>query len=138
MSYISEKNRNQVAKLASNCCEYCLLHKDAAFWKHEIDHIISLKHEGSDDISNLALACYFCNRNKGSDIGSIFKGEFYRFYNPRIDVWSEHFRLDETIIQPLTPIGEVTAKILGFNQIDRIIERQLLIKSGIYPPVFWA
>ncbi len=134
MNYISDKIRFQVWQRASDCCEYCFLHKDTAFWTHEIDHIISLKHEGTDDLLNLALACYFCNRNKGSDVGSFFKGDFYRFFNPRIDTWSEHFRLDETLIQPLTPIGEVTAKILGFNHIDRIIERQILIKSEIYPP----
>ncbi len=32
-----------------------------------------------------------------------------------------------------TPIGEVTARILGFNDGDRLLERQLLINMGRYP-----
>jgi HNH endonuclease len=133
MNYLSDKIRKQVWLRANDCCEYCLLHKSVVFWTHEIDHIISLKHGGSDDLTNLALACYYCNRGKGTDVGSIFKGGFYRFFNPRIDIWSDHFKLEDALIQPLTPVGEVTAKILGFNQVDRIIERQILVESGLYP-----
>lgn len=86
------------------------------------------------NFENFALACFYCNRNKGTDIGSIYQGDFIRFFNLRIDVWNEHFKLDGTIIQPLTPIGFVTAKILGFNHVDRVIERQILIESKKYPP----
>ena len=134
MTYVSDKIRLRVWQRSSNCCEYCLLNQKATFWTHEIDHIISLKHEGLNIIENLALACFYCNRNKGTDIGSIFKDELIRFYNPRKDKWTEHFQLDldTAVIQTLTPIGFVTAKILGFNQIERIMERQALIKAGQY------
>ncbi|WP_337907218.1 hypothetical protein [Iningainema tapete] len=37
------------------------------------------------------------------------------------------------MIQPLTDIGEVTARILQFNSDERILERQALIASGRYP-----
>jgi hypothetical protein len=139
MNYLSDKIRLQVWLRASNCCEYCYLHRDSAFFTHEIDHIISLKHNGQDILVNLALACYYCNRYKGTDIGSIYMGEFIRFFNPRIDNWHEHFEMDlpTATIQPLSPIGEVTATILGFNQVDRIIERQILIASNQYPPDFF-
>ena len=36
-----------------------------------VDHIISVKHEGSTTLDNLAYACVVCNRQKGSDLGSI-------------------------------------------------------------------
>ena len=36
-------------------------------------------------------------------------------------------------ITPLTGIGEVTARILGFNDSGRILERQELIALGRYP-----
>ena len=134
MSYIPENMRKIVRHRALGCCEYCLIDEDTVFLSHEIDHIISLKHGGLNAIANLALACSLCNRYKGTDVGSIFKGEFLRFFNPRIDIWGEHFRLDDAFIQPLTPIGEVTVKILGLNHIDRIIERQIYIESSIYPP----
>lgn len=79
--------------------------------------------------------CTYCNRNKGSDIGSIMQPskKFLRFYNPRKDIWSDHFELDGTTIRPLTEIAKVTSDILGFNHIDRIIERQILIELGKYP-----
>ena len=138
MKYLPDKIRDEVWQRASNCCEYCLLHRNTVFFTHEIDHIISSKHKGTDALLNLALACYYCNRNKGSDIGSLYKGELIRFFNPRIDVWQVHFQLDldTAIIRPISPIGEVTAAIFGFNQIDRIIERQILIASNKYPPSF--
>lgn len=77
----------------------------------------------------------YCNRFKGSDIGSIIfdKKEFFRFYHPRWDNWGEHFQLNDSTIEPLTNIGQVTARILGFNDQLRLLERQLLIDKKKYP-----
>ncbi len=68
-------------------------------------------------------------------MGSISRktGELVRFFNPRIDSWNHHFQLQGIMIEPITPIGEVTAIILGFNDSDRLLERQLLINMGRYP-----
>jgi len=76
----------------------------------------------------LALACTFCNRYKGSDIGSIVwdTNTFVRFYNPRTDRWADHFELDGIVIKPRTNISEVTARILEFNNSDRLLEWQTL------------
>jgi hypothetical protein len=133
--YISEELRRLVATRADYLCEYCLIHKDDTFLGCEVDHIISLKHGGTNEEDNLAHACAFCNRQKGSDIGSVLlpSREFIRFFDPRRDRWMEHFRLDELMITPLTGIGEVTARILGFNSDDRILERQTLMAVGRYP-----
>lgn len=133
--YISEQIRQVVANRANNLCEYCLIHEEDTFIACQVDHIISLKHGGKTEPENLAYACAFCNRNKGSDVGSIIlpANNFVRFFNPRSDKWSDHFELEETIIKPITDIGEATARILDFNHIDRIIERQELIAVGRYP-----
>ncbi len=134
-SYISQDLRRLVVNRAEYLCEYCLIHeKDSAFGC-AVDHIISLKHGGATDAENLAYACVFCNRFKGSDIGSIIlqTKEFTRFYNPRSDHWAEHFQRQNILLQPLTNIGEVTARILGFNDGDRLLERQLLINQNKYP-----
>ena len=100
-----------------------------------IYHIISLKHGGGSSSDNLAYCCVYCNRFKGSDIGSIIleKKEFVRFYNPRWDIWGIHFKLNNSTIEPLTDIGKVTARILGFNDQPRLLERQLLINNKKYP-----
>ncbi|WP_017655835.1 hypothetical protein [Fortiea contorta] len=42
-------------------------------------------------------------------------------------------RVDETVIKPLTDIGEVTVRILNFNHDERILERQALAAVGRYP-----
>jgi hypothetical protein len=127
--------RQLVAARAHYLCEYCLIAEDDTFIGCEVDHIISLKHGGSSEAENLAYACFFCNRQKGSNIGSISRqsGEFIRFFHPRTDRWSEHFRLTGSSIQPLTLIGEVTARILNFNHADQILERRVLQEANKYP-----
>ncbi|WP_373270765.1 HNH endonuclease [Nostoc sp. T09] len=116
-------------------CEYCLVSEVNRSSGCQVDHIISVKHGGSTTADNLCYACIFCNLQKGSDLGSINwqTGELVRFFNPRRDFWGEHFQLNEAVIQPITDIGEVTARILDFNSDERIIERQALIASGQYP-----
>jgi len=132
--WISNELRQTIADRAKQLCEYCLIAEADTFYGCEVDHIISLKHGGSSDPSNLAYACALCNRAKGSDIGSISGArEFIRFFNPRTDSWSNHFRLEGATIRPLTAIGEVTARILGFNESARVHEREEMIQFGKYP-----
>lgn len=66
-----------------------------------------LKHGGPTSFENLALACTFCNRAKGSDIGSILweTGEFLRYFNPRLDRWADHFQIDGIAIRPSQKFG---------------------------------
>ena len=134
-SYVSAALRRLVAVRADFLCEYCLIHEDDAVFGCEVDHIISEKHGGPTDAENLAYACTFCNRAKGSDIGSmVLRTEaFVRFFNPRIDHWAEHFALDGIQILAHSDIGEVTARILEFNHSDRLLERQVLQAVSRYP-----
>ena len=134
-SYVGAAVRRLVAVRADFLCEYCLVHEDDTVFGCEVDHIISEKHGGATDAENLAYACAFCNRAKGSDIGSIVPGtgRFVRFFNPRTDRWAEHFALDGVTIVPLSDIGEVTSRILAFNDSDRLLERQTLQAVGRYP-----
>lgn len=132
--WISADLRQTIADRAHLLCEYCLIAEADTFYGCEVDHIISLKHGGSSEPDNLAYACALCNRAKGSDVGSISTtGEFTRFFNPRTDRWAEHFRLEQAAISPLTAIGEVTARILGFNDGARLHEREEMIRFGKYP-----
>ena len=130
---LSPSVRSLVAHRAHYVCEYCLIAEADTFFGCEIDHIIAVKHGGSNDSQNLAYACLSCNRNKGSDLGSIAStGELISFYNPRKDRWSDHFKLDGTQIMPLSATGEVTSQILRFNQVERLVERNTLTRIGRY------
>lgn len=123
-----------MAARADFLCEYCLIAEEDTYFGCEVEHIISLKHGGSSAPQNLAYACAFCNRHKGTDIGSLAEsGEFIRFFNPRADSWAVYFQLTGAVIQPLTVIGEVTARILRFNHKEQILVRQALLEAGRYP-----
>ena len=134
-SYVSDDLRELVAAGAGRLCEYCLIHKEDTFFQCQVDHIVSVKHGGQTEAENLAYACAICNRNKGSDVGSVLlpSRKFTRFFNPRADTWARHFKLEGAIIKPLTNIGKVTAQILDFNSEDRLLERRTLISIGRYP-----
>lgn len=138
-TYISAGLRRRVIARAESLCEYCLLHEDDTFFGCEVDHVISEKHGGPTQEDNLAYACFTCSHNKGSDIASVMPGTttLVRLFHPRTDRWAEHFRLgdDGIALVPLTPIGEATARILGFNEADRLVERQALQIAGRYPPL---
>lgn len=141
MTYISADLRRLVAGRARFCCEYCLLHERDTMFGCHIDHVISEKHGGPTDESNLAYACASCNRAKGSDVGSLIVlptgTVFCRFFNPRTDLWDSHFPLssaDGITTLSATDIGTVTVRILGFNVTERLLERESVFAAGGYPP----
>src|SRR5256886_10381318 len=111
---ISPETRLIVARRANHVCEYCLIAEEDAYFTFQVEHIISRKHGGSSDIDNLALACVFCNRHKGTDIGTIVPGrtELVRLYHPRNDRWQDHFHLNGLVIEAGSEIGEATIRIL--------------------------
>jgi hypothetical protein len=135
MSKISKAKRLKVAKRARYRCEYCCLHEDDLFLSFELDHIIAIKHGGSDDLENLAYACPHCNQHKGSDLVTVLddSDEFVPLFNPRVLLWEEHFRVIEGEIIPKTNIGRATVKLLQFNSPDLLILRKLLHEVGRYP-----
>src|SRR5260370_5056438 len=134
-SYVPVEMRRIVAERANYLCEYCLVHEEDRGFGCQVDHVISEKHGGSTDASNLAYACAPCNRAKGSNVGSIAErtGLLTRLYNPRTDKWHQHFRLDGLRIVGLSEIGEVTVKTLRFNDDDRLLEREILQAKNRYP-----
>jgi hypothetical protein len=135
MTYIPVGIRQLVIQQAGERCEYCLYPQEMSFLAFEVEHIIAEKHGGATVADNLALACPYCNRLKGSDLGSLDPetDQLTPFFNPRTQQWDEHFQLDGAHIVPLTPEGRVTVLILQFNRPDCLQERQHLIEVGKYP-----
>lgn len=136
MSYVSAALRQRVIQRAGNRCEYCLFPQKATLFAFEMEHIIAEKHGGATSLDNLALACPYCNRAKGTDLGSIdpATNKLTPFFNPRTQQWQEHFHLsDAAEIVPLTPEGRVTTNILQLNNSERQLERQQLLMAKQYP-----
>ena len=131
---ISRKTRQAVRIRAIERCEYCCLPEAFSFHPFQVDHVVSVKHDGTDDINNLAWACPNCNNAKGSDLGSYDKetGILTPFYNPRTQIWDDHFELSEGLIIGKTPEGRVTVHILLMNHPERVEVRKILIESGLW------
>lgn len=135
---IPEAIRARLAKQAGHCCEYCLIHESDTIFPCEIDHIISLKHGGTDHFLNFAFTCFNCNRNKGNVVAIILPPDLWpcMFFNPRLKKWSDYFQLNGNFIEPLNQTGAATIKVLQLNHFERLIERAELIADGRYPHIF--
>ncbi|MFN4253804.1 MAG: HNH endonuclease [Saprospiraceae bacterium] len=133
--YFSEQTRVFIAQRAGFCCEYCRLHRDDLFLPFQIDHIISLKHGGGHELENLAYVCPHCNQHKGSDLATFLDSyqDIAVLFNPRTDIWAEHFEVAEGEILPKTRTGRATIKMLRFNEPDLLILRRSLFEEGRYP-----
>src|SRR5437763_1162423 len=110
-------------------CEYCRM----ASWLYDqpfhIDHIISRKHRGPSHLDNLAFCCLDCNAFKGTDIAGIDHetGDLCRLFNPRTDLWAEHFEWSGPLLLGKTAMGRATVQVLNVNQSIRVRARIALI-----------
>ena len=134
MTRLHQSIRNMVRLRAGDRCEYC--RKPEAYSPHppHVDHIIPLKHNGTDDLDNLAWACFQCNVCKGTDFASIDgdADEITRLFNPRTQDWHEHFSLKGAELVGKTVVGRVTIHILQMNHPDQIETRRILIESSLW------
>jgi len=130
---MSDDLRTALRELAGDIREYCRLPQSMALHRHEPDHIISVQHGGRTELENLALACMRCNRRKGPNIGSIdpVTGQLTPLFNPRTQLWPEHFRYEDGRLQPLSPEARVTEKVLQLNKPGRVAERQRQAAAGL-------
>jgi hypothetical protein len=121
--------RQLVRERAGHRCEYCQIHEnelvDIAF---HVEHIIASKHGGDDELENLALACDRCNLHKGSNLAGIdpVTGQLSALFNPRQDVWDQHFEMLACEIKRKTSLGRATVQVLNFNAARRVLLRQHL------------
>ena len=132
---VPDRIRKLVQERAGFRCEYCKVHEDDSFLPFEVDHIISLKHGGGNELENLAYACPHCNQNKGTDIATFIRNydDIIPIFNPRKQLWPQHFFVVAGEIVSKTRTGEATVKLLKLNEPERIIHRRLLSETGGYP-----
>ncbi|WIG59469.1 MAG: hypothetical protein OJF49_002216 [Ktedonobacterales bacterium] len=131
---VSTTLRQQIAARAHFRCEYCGWPEAEAVVPHEPDHIIAVQHGGQTIMENLALACFDCNRRKGSNIASLdpSTGDLTPLFNPRTQRWTEHFRWDGPRIEPLTAVGRATTFFLRLNDPVQTQIRANLQAQGRY------
>lgn len=126
-----------IAERANHRCEYCQAPEVVFNFPFEVEHIIPLSRQGTNDDSNLALACRSCNLRKGNRISGLLSStnSEVRFFHPRNDQWDKHFQVNVTSgkIEGITPIGTVTLEALEMNSAAQVAARQLWIRLGLFP-----
>ncbi len=138
-SYISVEIDRNVRYITKNRCGYCLSPQKLVMARLEIEHIIPVSNGGGSEESNLWLACPLCNSHKAGKIEAIdpVTDEVVPLFNPRTQVWMEHFAWSEDGIRILgkTPVGRATVKALCLDSdFDALEVRSYWVQAGWHPP----
>jgi hypothetical protein len=136
MSDISASLHDEVVRRAGDRCEYCglsQLGQEAAF---HIDHVVPRTAGGPTTAENLALACVSCSlrkwaRQTAPDPDS---GSDVPLFNPRTQIWREHFCWEGEEIVPLSPTGRATVAALAMNRPLIVAIRREETAWGRHPP----
>lgn len=129
----------RVREVAQNRCGYCLSPQHLVMARLEMEHIVPLAAGGSDDESNLWLACPLCNGHKSDKMHGIdpLTGADMPLFNPRTQSWREHFVWKDggLRIEGTTPTGRATVAALHLSDDpDAITVRSYWIMAGWHPP----
>jgi hypothetical protein len=133
---ITREQRDLIRERAGDCCEYCRVAQGDRLSKFQIDHIIPVKHGGSDDIDNLCLACLKCNGFKGPNVAALdpVTGEATKLYDPRRQKWDDHFQINpDATLTAISPAGRATLVVLRINEDSRVKQRRMAMLLGEYP-----
>ena len=106
--------REIVVLRSAGCCEYCRISQRYFTELFQIEHIVARQHRGQTVESNLALACARCNRYKGPNLAGLdpLTNELVRLFNPRTDIWTDHFQEDPSgAIRGTSAIGHATVYV---------------------------
>ncbi|MBI3979973.1 MAG: HNH endonuclease [Chloroflexi bacterium] len=136
--YVPRRLRARVAAQAQHRCEYCLTSQRVSGAQMQVDHVVPVSQGGTSDEANLSLACAWCNSFKSATTRAADRetGEGAQIFNPRTQVWTDHFRWsdDGTLIVGLTAVGRATVLALRLNNEFIVLARRLWVLAGWHPP----
>lgn len=137
-TYVPKALRERVAAHARHRCGYCLTSEAIVGAPMELDHIIPEALGGLTDEDNLWLACPLCNGHKADRIAAADPdtGETVLLFDPRRQVWAEHFRWASggQLIVGQTPTGRATIAALAMNRPSLVHARGAWVLVGWHPP----
>lgn len=137
-TYVAKSLRDRVAHQAGYRCGYCLTAEAIVGTPMELDHLIPEALGGLTEEDNLWLDCSLCNDCKSGRIAALDPetGDMVRLFNPRHQVWSEHFRWtpEGDRILGFTATGRATVAALRMNRPALVRARQLWVQVGWHPP----
>jgi HNH endonuclease len=133
-----ESLKKEVRERAKYCCEYCLTQAQYSGESFSIEHIIPIIKGGLSLLFNLAFSCQRCNNHKYIATTAVdpASGSLVALYNPRIDIWADHFEWREyfTEIIGISPSGRATVHRLQLNREGLVNLRRVLFDAGLHPP----
>lgn len=138
MSPSAQKLRKRIAEDAHYRCGYCLTQEVVSGVPLTLEHIVPKAKGGQDIEENLWLSCRLCNETKATltEAADPQTGDLAPLFNPRTQVWAEHFAWDDDSVHiiGLTPTGRATVLVLGLNDDLRACARALWVEAGWHPP----
>jgi hypothetical protein len=124
----------RVRQRARYRCGYCLCSETVLGMPMEFDHLIPQAAGGTAREENLWLACRRCNAFKGmqTQARDPQSGESVALYNPRRQLWIDHFawREDGTEIIRKTPCGRATVAALRMHNVEIKVARRSWVSVG--------
>jgi HNH endonuclease len=136
MANIPISLRQQVIQRANSRCEYCGLSQAGQEATFHIDHIIPVVGGGETTLDNLALACVSCSLHKSAKqiVEDSVTGIKVNIFNPRQQIWKEHFCWDGVKVVGLTATGRGTIDALRMNRSIILLIRGEEELLGRHPP----
>ena len=137
-SYVPKEVRARVNAAARHRCGYYLSAEAVVGSPMELDHLIPESLGGLSEEANLWLACSLCKDHKANRIAAVdpVTGETARLFDPRHQLWNDHFRWNETgdRIIGITATGRATVAALHLNRPSLVAARQAWVAMGWHPP----
>lgn len=137
-AYITVALERLIVARAGGRCEYCQSRADFATEDFAVDHIHARSRGGLSTAENLAYACSGCNGRKynKSEAADPSDGTITPLYNPRTQVWQEHFAWEAGYLRVIgiTPTGRATVAALQMNRVGVVNLRRALYAIGQHPP----
>jgi hypothetical protein len=134
----AKKLRQRIATQARHKCGYCLTLEVVSGIPLTLEHITPKAQGGQDVEDNLWLSCRLCNEAKGvlTEAVDPQTGKLVPLFNPREQIWAEHFAWSEdgTQIIGQTPVGRATVAALSLNSEFRVQARAIWVEAGWHPP----
>ncbi|MCA9980733.1 MAG: HNH endonuclease [Anaerolineales bacterium] len=136
--HLSNALLQQLVEVDGVCCAYCQTSEQVTGQPLTIDHIQPVVLGGQSTFENLCRACRRCNEFKGAAVVGIdpLTGIEQPLFNPRRQVWQEHFawHVAGVYLEGITAVGRATIIQLQINNDLITSARRRWVSAGWHPP----
>ncbi len=129
--------RQVLAERARGRCEYCQSPEAYCPDSFTIEHIVPCQQGGTDDLNNLAWACFGCNGRKYTKMQGVDPQtqQSVALFHPRQQKWYEHFAWSEDlqVLEGRSSLDRRTIAVLDLNRPSVVNLQRVLVMVGEHP-----